>query len=70
MFTAKNLTEKFYHPELTTKTVETKSKRDFMSLSGGSGAQCNKSPLPPFTKGGITVASLLKGIVNISLQIK
>ena len=61
MFTAKNLTEKFYHPELITKTVETKSKRDFMPLPGVSGARCIKSPLPPFTKGGMNTATLNKG---------
>ena len=61
MFTAKNLTEKFYHPELTTKTVEPKSKRDFMPLPGVSGARCIKSPLPPFTKGGMNTATLNKG---------
>ena len=61
MFTAKNLTEKFYHPELTAKTVETKSKRDFMPLPGVSGARCIKSPLPPYTKGGMNTATLNKG---------
>ena len=58
------------HPEQAAKSVKTKSKRDFKPLPGVSGSRCIKSPPPPFTKGGNVAASLLKGIVNISLQIK
>ena len=49
------------HPELAAKSVETKSKHDFMPLLGVSVSRCLKSPLPPFTKGGNVAASLHKG---------
>ena len=49
------------HPEPAAKSVETKSKPHFMPLHGISVSRCIKSPLPPFTKGGKSIASIGKG---------